>query len=379
VDKTLESTAVLAPPEPSKPLMPSAPAVPEAARPVPPAAAPGRLRLLIRLGRPKFLVQSTMVVGLGVSLSVVDGHPFRPGAFVLTLLFAWCTHLMTHYCNEYFDLEADQANTAPTSWTGGSRVLVNGLLNPITSLSTAFVLLFVSVGLIAAMPTTGARAVAGVVVTLSWFYTAPPLRLNYRALGETACAVVLYGLGPLLACLLQTRTLTGRDLLYVGIVCLLQFLRMSVMNLSDLEGDRATGKRTLAVALTAPGLIRLYLGGQLTVAVGVLLAWWQGLVPASCAMAVLAVMPVAAWVAAQLVRGALRDPARANAITFWASMHLPLTTCALTVSLLAQAAGDGRQLNGAWLTVYGCVLTVFAAWLFGAVRRNPVLQRAPRR
>lgn len=38
-----------------------------------------RLRAFVRLGRPKFLVQSMMVVGLGVSMSVHDGHAFVPG------------------------------------------------------------------------------------------------------------------------------------------------------------------------------------------------------------------------------------------------------------------------------------------------------------
>ena len=38
--------------------------------------------------------------------------------------------LMTHYANDYFDLEADRANRTPTRWSGGSRVLPAGVLPP---------------------------------------------------------------------------------------------------------------------------------------------------------------------------------------------------------------------------------------------------------
>ncbi|MEV6977079.1 prenyltransferase [Kitasatospora sp. NPDC093806] len=344
-----------------------------------PAAAPAlpradRVRAFVRLGRPKFLVQSMMVVGLGVSMSVHDGHAFRPGWFVLTMLFAWCTHLMTHYCNEYFDLDADRANASPTSWTGGSRVLVSGLLRPVVSLSTAFVLLFVSIVLIAVMPTTATRLMAAAIVTLSWFYTAPPLRLNYHALGELACALVLYGLGPLLACTLQSGSVTRADLVYAGVVCALQFLRMSVMNLADIEGDRQTGKHTLAVNLGAPALIRLFVGGQVVVLAGMPTLWALDVVPPAGAVAVVVTSPVAVWVSHRLLTGALRVPAKANAVTFWASMHMPLTACAITLGLLAGAMDTDRGVPGGWLAVYGVTLASFLVWLTGAVRGN-VLRR----
>src|SRR5262249_35033922 len=143
-----------------------------------------------------------------VTVSVHDGHGFSPGWYAVTVLFAWCAHLMTHYCNEYFDLEADRANDTPTSWTGGSRVLVDGLLDPVVSLSASFVLLFGGVVLIAVMPATTARVVAVAILAFAWFYTAPPLRLNYHALGEITCASVLYALGPMLAFLLQAGELS---------------------------------------------------------------------------------------------------------------------------------------------------------------------------
>ena len=42
------------------------------------------------------------------------------------------SQLMTHYANEYHDLEHDRANPTATPWSGGSRVLPDGRLSPDT-------------------------------------------------------------------------------------------------------------------------------------------------------------------------------------------------------------------------------------------------------
>ncbi|GAA4868734.1 prenyltransferase [Saccharopolyspora cebuensis] len=328
------------------------------------------LRAFIRLGRPKFLFQSMLVVALGGTIAVHSGHQAQLGGYLLTLAFAWCTHLMTHYCNEYFDLEADRANAVPTSWTGGSRVLVDGALRPVVSLGAAFALLFAGMLLLALLPDTTTRLIAVAITALAWFYTAPPLRLNYRGLGEISCALVLYGFGPLLACLVHAGTIGATGIAGIAVVCGFQFLRMAVMNLSDIEGDAATGKRTLAVLLGAAGLRALYAGGQLVIHAAVVLLLITGVLPVVAGLLVLVTGAVPAWVSRQLAAGAMAVPARANAVTFWASMHMPLTAAAITAGLLADLlARSGAQWQP-WFAV--CLLTfaLFGGWLATAVRAH---------
>ncbi|MDT0341306.1 prenyltransferase [Streptomyces litchfieldiae] len=323
----------------------------------------------MRLGRPKFLFQSLMVVGLGVTAAQHAGHELSLGWYLGALLFAWLSHLMTHYCNEYFDLEADRANEAPTSWTGGSRVLVSGLLPPVVSLGAAFLLLFAAVFLLAAMPDTASRVMAAAILAASWFYTAPPLKFNYRALGEVVCAAVLYGLGPLLVFRLQAGGLSASMCAYVGVVFAFQFLRMSVMNLSDQAGDRRVGKRTLAVALGPRGLVRLYVIGQCVVYASIV-PLIVATVPLLPGLAMLATFPVPLWVARQLLRGALTTGERADAVTFWASMHMPITAVAITLGLLADLARRDAGIDGVWLAICGTTLAVFAGWFTRAVRSS---------
>ena len=91
--------------------------------------------------------------------------------------------LMTHYANDFFDLEADRANRTPTRWSGGSRVLPDGVLPPGVALGAALVL-----GARRARRRAGAgdaRAAIGrcccrspsSMIALAWGYSAPPLRL----------------------------------------------------------------------------------------------------------------------------------------------------------------------------------------------------------
>jgi 1,4-dihydroxy-2-naphthoate octaprenyltransferase len=100
-----------------------------------------RLGLLVRLGRPQFLVYSAVLVSLGGALSLTLGRPLVLGPLLQTLLLVWTNHVMTHYVNEFFDLEVDRANQSPTGWTGGSRVLAEGLLSPEVAIGAAVTLM----------------------------------------------------------------------------------------------------------------------------------------------------------------------------------------------------------------------------------------------
>ncbi len=328
----------------------------------------GSLGAFIKLARIKFLFQSMMVTGFGVTLAVHATGSFSLPWYLLTLAFAWSTHLMTHFCNEYFDLEADRANPSPTAWTGGSRVLVDGLLKPAVSIGAAFVLLFTSVVLIVVMPSLTARILATALVALAWFYTAPPLRLNYHALGEVPCAAVLYGMGPLLAAYLQAGQFSPLLLWGTGLVAALQVLRCLIMNLADIEGDALVGKTTLAGVLGPRRLTLAYAGGQFALYTGVVVLAALGHLPTTMAIAQLTVAPVGAFVVRSLSSGAMADPARANAVTFWASVQLPLTTCLAMVGLLLDLALHGRPVPALWSAIAGATALVFALWLRQAVR-----------
>ncbi|MFF7245947.1 prenyltransferase [Embleya sp. NPDC008237] len=336
----------------------------------------------IRLARLRFLLYNTLPVALGGAVAVHEGHRIDLGWYALAQGFAWGTHLMTHYCNEYFDLDADRANRYHTPWTGGSRALVDGLVRPSVALSTGFVLLTGSVFLAVSMPTLPARLMAAAGIALAWFYTAPPLRLNYRGLGELTVAVGLNGIWPLVAVSLLGGTVPGLILLILAPTAVLQAARMMVMNLADIESDTRVGKRTLPVllgprrAVTIIGLCQI---GAYTALIAFTLAGW---IPWPVGAAMAGTAPMSVWLIARLRSGALadHDPRRMTPVVFWASNHVALIVCAALIGMLvetARHADDALAGSLIFLTaVLAAFLGLFALRLFLALRRLPHLDAA---
>src|SRR3954466_8844122 len=103
-----------------------------------------RLMAFVRLGRPQFLVGGFVLYGLGGALAVAGGAVFEPWRYAWGQLVVTATQLMTHYANDYFDLEADRANRTPTRWSGGSRILPDGALAPEVALRASRALLVIA-------------------------------------------------------------------------------------------------------------------------------------------------------------------------------------------------------------------------------------------
>jgi 1,4-dihydroxy-2-naphthoate octaprenyltransferase len=290
-------------------------------------------RALIRLGRPLFLVGGFLLYALGAATAARGfGTAIDWRRFALGQLAIAATQLMTHYCNDYFDLASDRANTTPTRWSGGSRVLPDGDLPPGVALIAALVLAAAALAATAvlvaragAAPLTGPLMLA--VMVLSWEYSAPPLRLHSRGAGELTVALVVSCLTPLVAFYLQAGRLARLPFLVVAPLCCLQFAMLLAIELPDAAGDAATGKRTLVVRFGAPWAAKLYERTLIVTYLSLPVLVRAGLPPA-VALAALIPSPIAAWQLARMRRGAWRDPTRWESLAFWTVALLIATTAA---------------------------------------------------
>jgi 1,4-dihydroxy-2-naphthoate octaprenyltransferase len=279
------------------------------------------IRAFVKLGRPKFLVGGFVFYGLGAALAVVGGARFDASLFAWGQLIVTAAQLMTHYANDYFDLEADRANRTPTRWSGGSRVLPDVALPPGVALGAALVLGVVALGAGLALAMRASDRLlllplAVVMTTLAWAYSAPPLRLAARGLGELTTAVVVTLCVPLLGYYLQAGEVHPRIFAACLLPCLLQIAMLLAIELPDAAGDAATGKRTLVVRLGALTGARLY--ASLTIAGFAMLPLLaQGVLPPRVAIAPLALAPIAIWQATRVARGGYADPARWGSVAFW--------------------------------------------------------------
>jgi len=305
----------------------------------PVAGLANRLRQVgafVRLGRPLFLVGGLVFYGLGAAIATYagGGRAIDWRRYVWGQIAVTAAHLMTHYCNDYFDFHADQANATPTRWSGGSRVLPAGELPRAAALVAALVLAVVScVGTAVLVGYTGAPSTAvglmAAIVVLSWEYSAPPLRLHSTGWGELTVAVVVSGLVPLTGFYVQTGQWALLPFCAIAPLAGLQFAMLLSIEFPDAAGDAATGKRTLVVRHGAESAARLYEITLIAVYVSFPPLVLVGLPPlvAGCA---LLTSPLAAWQVLRMHRGAFSDPARWESIAFW-SVALLVVTSALEI------------------------------------------------
>ncbi|HSS40713.1 MAG TPA: prenyltransferase, partial [Polyangia bacterium] len=221
----------------------------------------GRLAAFVRLGRPQFLVGGFVLYGLGAALAVTGGAPFDGGRYTWGQVVVTLTQLMTHYANDYFDLDADRANLTPTRWSGGSRVLPGGVLAPVVALRAALTLLAaaaVAAAFLALRAGAAPGALAAAMIGVAWQYSAPPGRLCARGWGEAATALVVTLMVPAFGFLLQARALGAPVVLAAVLPCALQFAMLLAIEFPDAAGDAAAGKRTLVVRMGALPAARLY-------------------------------------------------------------------------------------------------------------------------
>lgn len=292
----------------------------------------------IKLGRPLFLGGGFILFALGAAIAAAAGHPIDLTRYALGQAAVTAFQLMTHYANDYFDYDADLANATPTAWSGGSRVLPDGLLPRSVALGAAVVLAGTGIVMTTSLALVGSGSwttpTLAVVLVLAWLYSAPPLRLCARGLGELDTALVVTVLVPWLGFYLQAPDLRGGAALALTIVplALLQFAMLLAIEFPDAAGDAATGKRTLVVRLGAPAAARLYAALTAAAFVWPLAALALGL-PMRVALAMLVPAPVAIWRISRL--GDHADRSAFERLTFFAVFLLVATSAVALVAWLA--------------------------------------------
>lgn len=215
--------------------------------------------------RPRSLAASLgpLVLALGIAVSTGDVRPF---AILPVLVGGILFQVGTNLANDYFDHRqgADDVLGRGESFSRPAVFLAGG---------AAAMAVALALGLDLVLRTgTGLLAFALGAAVFGFEYTAPPLRLNYRGLGE---ASVLLLLGPGLtlgAYYALTGTLSWVPALAGLPPGLLTSAVLFANNVRDIAPDEKSGKRTLAVRL-GPRRASLTLAAQLVASEVLLLAF----------------------------------------------------------------------------------------------------------
>jgi 1,4-dihydroxy-2-naphthoate octaprenyltransferase len=246
--------------------------------------------------RPAFLSATFVGVLLGIASTIHD-QTFRsiPLAMV-ALFFALIAHAGANVINDYYDALSgcDDTNTERISpFTGGSRFIQDGLLTQRQTKLFGYGLLasVIPAGLFLLTRSGSDLLWIGLAGLISgWAYSAPPLKLQSRGLGEIAIMIawvmVTLGSAFVQSHNLSTTTMVAA-LAYAPLVANVLF----VNQIPDRNADAYAGKKTLIVrhgaSIAFRGSLLLYLASVSILTIGVV----QGYLPSPCLLAGIAVIP----------------------------------------------------------------------------------------
>ena len=217
-----------------------------------------------RLADPKISLTSVAATYIGAAIAAVDA-PFSWFWLVLTLLALFAIEVAKNAWGDAIDYDSgvDLAVAAEdrTPFSGGKRVLVDGLLNrsQTWAMAIGFSLAGLAIGAVIVLFREPAALWIGLVgFALGWSYHGPPLRFAYRGLGELD-VVICYGpLIALSAYLIQAHQLSWQVFWLSLPLGLIIAAFLWVNQFPDYEADRRHGKRNLVVRLGRHRASRVY-------------------------------------------------------------------------------------------------------------------------
>ncbi|MDD1669488.1 MAG: prenyltransferase [Methanomicrobiales archaeon] len=267
----------------------------------------GRAMAMIRMGRLPLLFGGLLLYLLGAFTAAASGHPLSLIRLFLGYVVLGPAHLSVHYSNDYFDADGDLLGK-PTGVSGGSGVLARYPdLRPLARL-TALSLIGIScvAGVFAyltVLPTPFILLLLVVGNGLGWFYSAPPVRLSSRGLGEVSTALTF---GLLLPGMGYLAIAGGLDLFFLPVslpLVLLGATFILTVEIPDREADALSGKVTSIVKHGISAGLRIGFISAVLAAAFFFLAALTGIFPSAAASGILAVasfIPLASPLAANI-------------------------------------------------------------------------------
>jgi 1,4-dihydroxy-2-naphthoate octaprenyltransferase len=205
--------------------------------------------------RPQFFTAAVIPVALGAAIAWDRTGSVNWANFYLTMAGAVLSQAGLNLTNDYYDFLSgdDVINKTPTPFSGGSRLLPNGVLKPAQVLTAGITCFFLTAAiglyLVYAMKGYLLFLFGGIGIFLAFFYTASPLKIGYTRMGEAATGI---GFGPLMVLgsyYVQTGKLAWEPFFASLPVGILIALVLFINEFPDYEADLATGKRNTVVSI----------------------------------------------------------------------------------------------------------------------------------
>lgn len=293
-----------------------------------------RLTVWLKAIRAPFFTATIIPVALGAAIAWYDRGSFAWMRFWLTMAGALLMHTGTNLTNDYFDhlSGCDEANANPTPFSGGSRIIQEGLIAPKKILCAALLSFSIGsgIGLYLNYVCRGNVILfLGIIgLFLGFFYTAKPFRIGYGRLGEVAVGV---GFGPVMvagAYYVQAAVLPFKVFMIAMPIAILVALILFINEFPDYHADKSVGKRNAVVILGKKRAIVVYHVLLASVYAWIVVLAAVRLIPALCLISLLT-FPLAlkAYTASEKNYNKIYELLPANASTIGLHFLIGLLLC----------------------------------------------------
>ena len=266
--------------------------------------------------RLQFYPMTFLAYWIGALLTNTQGAGLSAARFWAGYALLFLLEAATVFTNDRLDYDTDSRNPNWGPFNGGSRALLGGGLTA-RALWLGGIFALVGAGMLA----LGLVATSAEPWTLALFllvstviavgYTAPPLQLSYRALGELDVGLTHSFMAIMAGRIFQNAAALDTRSFWIAAPMFLSILpSIALSAIPDRDADAEAGKKTLAVALGIGAVYRLAAVVAVLAALAALIT--QTLVVSVYGwMAIVAIMIHALWLARTCLRqGALGVAAR---------------------------------------------------------------------
>lgn len=210
--------------------------------------------------RPWSFTMTAISVSVGGTLAIVDGS-FSWFLYVITLLGMIVLHAATNLMNDYYDVLSGVDYLKVSTAKYRPHPLLEGKLVPKQVRNGAFLLYGLAAISGIYLAATRGWVILGIGMigaVSSFFYTAPPFKYKYSALGEFSVFLMW---GPLIvegSYFVQQQTFSPKALWISLPFGMLVALVLLINNIRDISHDRVKKIRTLPILIGRQNGIRLY-------------------------------------------------------------------------------------------------------------------------
>jgi len=210
---------------------------------------------LFKIIRFHIVVGGLLAFLVGVLIALLQASTFNLVKIVLAYGVVFLGDLSTHFSNDYYDVEIDKHIKTKKSFSG-RKILVAypDLQKKAKKISQILLMLSILLALISVI-FFGAPImllfIALIVDLLGWYYSAPPIRLSQRGLGEITVAFATGFAIPSIA-YLSVRNQLDSFWLFLTIPFMLYGFVLSLnLEAPDIMTDRKQGKTNLATKMSS--------------------------------------------------------------------------------------------------------------------------------